>query len=52
MGEEFVGVGEYMFVAEGTFDGNQHWHGKSYPWTLGTNPKIERQVGDTLLSTW
>jgi len=24
MGEEFVGVGEYMFVAEGTFDGNQH----------------------------
>jgi hypothetical protein len=41
----FVGVGEYMFTAKGTIDGNQHWHGKSYPWTLGIDLRIERRIG-------
>jgi hypothetical protein len=47
MGKEFVGARKYMFVAKGIIDGSQHWHGKSYPWTSGIDPRIEKQVGDT-----
>jgi cephalosporin hydroxylase len=48
MGKDFVGVGEYLFVVEGTIDKSQHWHGESYPWTLGTNPRIEGWIRNIL----
>jgi hypothetical protein len=48
MGKDFVGVGEYMFATKGIVDRSQHWHGESYPWTLGTNPRIERRIGNIL----
>jgi hypothetical protein len=35
-----------MFAVEGTFDKNQHWYGKSYLWTLSTDPRIEGQIGN------
>jgi hypothetical protein len=38
-----------MFVTKGIIDGSQHWHEKSYPWTSSTDPRIEKQVGETLL---
>jgi hypothetical protein len=47
MGKDFVGVGEYLFVVEGTFDKSQHWYGESYPWTSSTNSIIGRRIGDT-----
>jgi hypothetical protein len=50
MGAKFVGAGKYMFVVKGIVDESQHWHGELYPWTLNTNPRIEKQVGDTLSS--
>jgi hypothetical protein len=52
MAKYFVGVGEYVFVVQGTVDGSQHWYGKLYPWTLNTNSIIERWIGDTLQSVW
>jgi hypothetical protein len=30
-----------MFTIVGIVDGSPHWHGKSYPWALGTNSRTE-----------
>jgi hypothetical protein len=51
MKEEFFRDVEHMFAIKGAIDENQHWHGDSYPWASGTNPRIERQIGDTSSST-
>ncbi len=43
--EKTMLVGEYLFATKGIVDGSQHWYGKLYPWTLGTNSRIERLIG-------
>ncbi len=44
MTRNYVGVGEYMFTLETIVDENQHWYGKSYPWTYGIDSITKRHI--------
>jgi hypothetical protein len=51
MGKDHVGARKYQFAIK-VIDKNQHWDGESYPWTLGTYSRIERQIGNISQITW
>jgi hypothetical protein len=45
MWENFVRAREYSYT---TFDKSQNWYANLYPWSLGTNSRINKRIGDTL----
>jgi hypothetical protein len=50
MGENSYRTKEHLLIAMRTIDRGQHWHGESYPWASSIDSRIERRIGDTLLS--
>jgi len=49
--KNFYKTREHLFIAAGIVDEGQNWHGKSYPWALGIDSKIERWIGNTSPNT-